>query len=153
MTDVELPAGSPAWKHHVLLDGQLRSQAQQLDAAADAIIEENVVMPAPAKVADGNIERRSPAIDGCDGISQAHTRGRIERRERRIQFRGTGKVGQGLVETMGEGEYIQAAALTVVEQQIGQAGAGEVGMKLLVIGAGRQVERDAASCSRSQIFV
>lgn len=57
MTYVELPAGSPAGKSDVLFDGQLRSQAEQLDSAADTVVEENVIVPAPAKVADGDIER------------------------------------------------------------------------------------------------
>ena len=57
LTHVELPAGSPSRKRHVLLDGQLWSQAEQLHRAAHAIREENVVVSAATKVTDGNIER------------------------------------------------------------------------------------------------
>lgn len=131
----------------MLLDGQLRGQAEQLDAAANTIVEKNIVLPAAAKVADSDIERRSPAIEGRDGVSQAHTQGRAGRRGRLIKFGRAGEVRQGLVEAMGEGEYVHAAALPVIEQQIGQAGAGEAGVKFLVVGAGRQVQSDAAGCS------
>lgn len=58
-----------------------------------------------------------------------------------------GKMRQRLVEAMGKGEDIQAAALPVIQQEIGQAGAGEVSLKFLVVSAGWEAERNAAGRS------
>ncbi len=50
------------------------------------------------------------------------------------------------IEAVRKCENVQAAFLPVIQQQVGQAGAGEIGIELLVIRAGGQAQRDTAGC-------
>lgn len=73
LTRVHFPTGSPTRQRHVFFDFQLGRQAKQLHLARNAVIQQNFGAPAAGEIANLDIERRTPAIDGCDGVTQAHT--------------------------------------------------------------------------------
>ncbi len=74
LAHIYFPTGSPPWERHMLLDGQARRQAEQLNFARNAVIQQNFGTPTAGEIANLNVERRTPAIDGRDGVAQAHTK-------------------------------------------------------------------------------
>ena len=70
---VHFPTGSPPWQRHMFFDSQLWRQAEQLNFARNTVVQQNLGAPTACEIANLDIERRPPAIDGCDGVAQAHT--------------------------------------------------------------------------------
>jgi len=73
LTHVHFPTNSPTRQRHMFCDLQLGRQAKQLHFARNAVIQQNFGTPAACEIANLDIERRTPAIDRCDGVTQAHT--------------------------------------------------------------------------------
>ncbi len=118
----------------MLLDCELRSEANQLQCTGDTIVEKDIRSSCTRKIAYMDIKRLPPAVCGSSGIGKA---GKLWGQSTVLCSDIVDGISWQMLffqtpQLIGETEDTQRPFYTVIEQKVAQAIAGKVCIELLV---------------------